>query len=104
MLLWLCFWPVATAPIGLLLWEPTYAAGAALKEQKTKKKERKEKRHLQTKKEYRRLSQEISLSTTKLTCTKADCNILVLNCISTPGSSKKVEIIKISYSEKRDQW
>ena len=34
--LWLCHRPVATAPIRPLAWEPTYAAGAALKRQKDK--------------------------------------------------------------------
>ena len=34
-LLWLWHRPVATAPIGPLAWEPSYAAGAAL--EKTKK-------------------------------------------------------------------
>ena len=33
-LLWL--WPVATAPIRPLAWEPPYASGASLKGQKTK--------------------------------------------------------------------
>ena len=36
-LLWLWCWPVAIAPIRPLAWESSYAAGAALKEQKTKK-------------------------------------------------------------------
>ena len=34
-LLWLWHRPAAVAPIGLLAWEPPYAAGAALKRQKT---------------------------------------------------------------------
>ena len=38
-LLWLWCWPVATAWIGPLAWEPPYAAGAAL--EKTKKKPKK---------------------------------------------------------------
>ena len=37
-LLWLWHKPEATAPIGPLAWEPPYAAGAALKKKKTKKK------------------------------------------------------------------
>ena len=40
-LLWLWLWPTATAPIRPLAWEPPYAAGEALKRQKTKKKKRK---------------------------------------------------------------
>ena len=36
-LLWLCRGPVSTAPIRPLAWEPPYAAGAALKRQKTNK-------------------------------------------------------------------
>ena len=36
-LLWLWCRPAATAPIGPLAWEPSYAMGAALKRQKTKK-------------------------------------------------------------------
>ena len=38
-LLWLWRKPAATAPIGPLAWEPPYAAGAALKRQKTNKKQ-----------------------------------------------------------------
>jgi len=34
----------ATAPIGSLAWEPPYAAGAALKRQKTKGKKKKERK------------------------------------------------------------
>ena len=41
LLLWLWCRPAAPAPIGPLAWEPPYAAGAALKRQKDKKKERK---------------------------------------------------------------
>ena len=37
-LLWLWCRPVATAPIRPLAWEPPHAAGAALKDKKTKKK------------------------------------------------------------------
>ena len=37
-LLWLWCRPAAVALIGPLAWEPTYAAGAALKRQKKKKK------------------------------------------------------------------
>ena len=39
-LAFLCLWhrPAAVAPIRPLAWEPPYAAGAALKRQKTKKK------------------------------------------------------------------
>ena len=37
-LLWLWCWPVATAPIRPLAWEPPYAMGVAL--EKTKKKKR----------------------------------------------------------------
>ena len=44
-LLWLWSRPVATAPIRPLAWDPTYAAGAALKRQKTKKKKRKRKNY-----------------------------------------------------------
>ena len=36
-LLWLWRRPAATAQIGSLAWEPPYAAGAALKDQKKKK-------------------------------------------------------------------
>ena len=36
-LLWLWLWPTATAPIGLLAWEPLYAAGATLKDKQTNK-------------------------------------------------------------------
>ena len=39
-LLWLWHRPAATAPIGPLAWEPLYAMGAALKGQKTKKKQK----------------------------------------------------------------
>ena len=42
-LLWLWRRPVAVALIGPLAWEPPYAAGEALKGQKTKKKKRKDK-------------------------------------------------------------
>ena len=35
-LLWLWSRPAATAPTGLLAWEPPYAVGAALKRQKKK--------------------------------------------------------------------
>ena len=35
-LLWLCSRPAATAPIRPLVWEPPYAAGAALKKTTTK--------------------------------------------------------------------
>ena len=38
MLLWLWCRLAATAPVGPLAWEPAYAAGAALKIQKKKKK------------------------------------------------------------------
>ena len=38
---WLCCRLVATAPIRPLAWEPPYAAGVALKGQKTKKKKKK---------------------------------------------------------------
>ena len=39
-MVWLWLWhrPAATAPIGLLVWEPPYATGMALKRQKKKKK------------------------------------------------------------------
>jgi len=40
-LLWLWCRLAATTPIGPLAWEPPYAAGAALKGQKTKKKKKK---------------------------------------------------------------
>ena len=36
-LLWLWRWPVATASIGPLAWEPPYAAGAALEKAKRQK-------------------------------------------------------------------
>jgi len=39
-LLWLWRRPAATALIGLLAWEPSYATGAALKRQKVQKKKR----------------------------------------------------------------
>ena len=41
-LLWLWYRLAATALIRPLAWEPPYAMGAALKRQKTKKKERKD--------------------------------------------------------------
>ena len=41
-LLWLWCRSVATAPIRPLAWEPPYAEGAALKEQKRKEKKRRE--------------------------------------------------------------
>ena len=44
-LLWLWCRLVATALIGLLAWEPQYAANATLKRQKKKKKERKKERN-----------------------------------------------------------
>ena len=37
---WLWCRPAAAAPIGPLAWEPPYAAGVALKGQKTKKKKK----------------------------------------------------------------
>ena len=40
-LLWLWCRPAATAPIGPLAWEPSYAVSVALKRQKDKKKKRK---------------------------------------------------------------
>ena len=40
-LLWLWCRPAATAPIRPLAWEPPYAAGVALKDQKTKEKRKK---------------------------------------------------------------
>ena len=43
-LLWLWHRPVATVPIGPLVWEPPCAAGAALKRQKDKKKKKKKKK------------------------------------------------------------
>ena len=45
-LLWLWYRPAATAPIGLLVWEPPYASGAALKRQKKKKKKKRQKTNL----------------------------------------------------------
>ena len=36
-LLWLCHRPMATAPNGLLAWEPPYAVGVALKKRQTNK-------------------------------------------------------------------
>ena len=36
-MLWLRHRPAATAPVGLLAWEPPYATGVALKRQKDKK-------------------------------------------------------------------
>ena len=39
-LLWLWCRPAATALIGPLAWEPPYAAGSALKRQKTEKKKK----------------------------------------------------------------
>ena len=39
-LLWLWCRPAATAPIGPLAWEPTYAVGAALKRTKRQKKKK----------------------------------------------------------------
>ena len=43
-LLWLWLRPVATAPIGPLAWEPSYAAGAALEKAKRPKKKKKKKK------------------------------------------------------------
>ena len=43
-LLWLWHRQAATARIGLLAWEPPYAAGAALEKQKDKKKKKKRER------------------------------------------------------------
>ena len=43
-LLWLWYRPVATAPIGLLAWEPPYAAEAA---QEMAKRQKKKKRNVQ---------------------------------------------------------
>ena len=40
-LLWLWYWPVATAPIGPLAWEPPYAARVALAKAKRQKKKKK---------------------------------------------------------------
>ena len=37
-LLWLCYRPAATAPIGPLAWEPAYASGVALEKAKRQKK------------------------------------------------------------------
>ena len=37
-LLWLCCRPAASAPIGLLAWEPPYVEDVALKRQKRQKK------------------------------------------------------------------
>ena len=36
-LLWLWHGPAATAPVGPLAWEPSYAVGAALEKKKKKK-------------------------------------------------------------------
>ena len=49
-LLWLWRRPVATAPIIPLVWEPPYAAGAALKRQKDQKKKKKRKKERKEKK------------------------------------------------------
>ena len=50
-LLWLWCRPMATAPIGLLAWEPAYAARVALekakRQKKKKKKEKKERKRNQ---------------------------------------------------------
>ena len=43
-LLWLWHSPAATALIRPVAWEPPYAVGVALKRQKTKKKEKKERK------------------------------------------------------------
>ena len=43
-LLWLWCRPAAVAPIRPLAWEPPYAAGVALKRQKTKKKKQNKQR------------------------------------------------------------
>ena len=43
MLLWLCYGPAATAPLGPLAWEPPYAPGEALERQKKKKKKKRKK-------------------------------------------------------------
>ena len=42
MLLWLCYGPAATAPLGPLAWEPPYAPGEALERQKKKKEKEEE--------------------------------------------------------------
>ena len=49
-LLWLWCRLAAPAPIRPLAWKPSYAAGPALKRQKTKKKKRKEKKKKKKKK------------------------------------------------------
>ena len=41
MLLWLWCWPVASAPIEPLVWEPPYAVGVALEMAQKKRKEKK---------------------------------------------------------------
>ena len=51
-LLWLWHRLVAVAPIRPLAWEPPYAAGVALKGQKTKKEKEKKKKKRKKKKNY----------------------------------------------------
>ena len=51
MLPWLWCRPVATAPIGHLTWEPSYAAGAALEKAKRQNKTKKKNLGIESKEE-----------------------------------------------------
>ena len=53
-MLWLWCRPAAVAPIGPLAWELPYAADAALKERKERKKERKRKEEKKERKKRKR--------------------------------------------------
>ena len=53
-LLWLCYRPVAEAPVQPLAWEIPYVAGVALKRQKTKKKKKKKKKKKEKKKKKKK--------------------------------------------------
>ena len=43
-LLWLCYRPAATAPIGPLAWEPPHAMGVVLKRQKEQQQQQQQKK------------------------------------------------------------
>ena len=47
-LAWLWLWPAAVAPVRSLAWEPPYAAGAALKDKKTKRQKKIQKKKKKT--------------------------------------------------------
>ena len=53
-LLWLRYWPAATAPIRPLDWELSYATGASLKRPPKKKKKKREREKKRKKKRKRK--------------------------------------------------